>query len=228
MKARLPLLLSLAALLLIAVVVAHGRSAVTHGRGLVLTPAPPRQQSVTQPVQRLPGSGGEAASVAGISIGVILVLLAVVLMAAALIGMVERRRRVRLRGRSSGDLEPADDAPEITARALLRGARYALAELRRTTGPPSDAVQRAWLAMETAAGECGTARDPAQTPTEFTSVLLSAHEVDPTAVTTLLTRYQRARFGDPDSVTSADADAAETAIDRIITDLTRSAAEVSA
>jgi hypothetical protein len=80
-------------------------------------------------------------------------------------------------------------------------------------------VQEAWLALEEAAAECGTARRPDQTPTEFTGAVLAGHDVDPMALATLRGLYQRARFGLPGSVTEADVATAITALDRIATTL---------
>ncbi|MFI2102405.1 DUF4129 domain-containing protein [Isoptericola sp. NPDC019693] len=84
---------------------------------------------------------------------------------------------------------------------------------------PHDAVVAAWVALEDAAAEHGTRRDPAQTTTEFTARLLTAHRHDgrtvpATDVDTLRRLYQHARFTDrpvaPDAV-----HAARTALSRI-------------
>ncbi|GGM28138.1 hypothetical protein GCM10010102_24890 [Promicromonospora citrea] len=61
---------------------------------------------------------------------------------------------------------------------------------------PRDAVVAAWVALEDAAARAGTRRDPAQTPTEFTTAVLATTPAPPDAVTRLRTLYQRARFTD--------------------------------
>ncbi|HEX3647743.1 MAG TPA: DUF4129 domain-containing protein, partial [Pseudonocardiaceae bacterium] len=132
---------------------------------------------------------------------------------------VRRRRLARDRVPEHG--EPIGAGEGEVALTLLRGTRSALELLRqRAGGPPSDAVQAAWLALEAAAAECGTSRRPHQTPTEFTSAVLAEHDVDDTALATLRGLYQRARFGEPESVTESDADAAVAALERIADALT--------
>ena len=93
------------------------------------------------------------------------------------------------------DLEPA---LERAARAL------------RQPGAPADAIVAAWVALEETAASSGTARAPAQTPTEFTTALLARTSADPAALATLRRTYLAARFGTtlptgPDVVAAADA-----------------------
>jgi len=59
---------------------------------------------------------------------------------------------------------------------------------------PTDAVILAWLALEDAANRHGMARDPAQTPTEFTVKLLDASAVPGADTVNLRTLYLRTRF----------------------------------
>jgi len=59
---------------------------------------------------------------------------------------------------------------------------------------PTDAVILAWLALEDAAKRHGMARDPAQTPTEFTAGLLDASAVPRADTVNLRTLYLRTRF----------------------------------
>lgn len=224
MRARLPLLLSLAGLLLLAVLATRGTSAVPHGRGLVLL-GPQRQVAPSQSVQAAPPPtrlGNVEA--AGLSTVVVIALIAYLLGLVAVVVMIAsvrwRRRRKQPRPPQEVEEDPEGKAG-TTAVALLKGARSALAGLRqRAGGPPSDAVQQAWLVMEEAAAEGGTPRSPDQTPTEFTASVLADHEVDPAALATLRGLYQRARFGSADTVTEADAEAAIGALERIAATLT--------
>jgi hypothetical protein len=227
-RAKLPLLLSLAVLLLVAVVATKGRTAVPNHGGLVLGNLPTTTpNAVTRHVTlpKAPRALNPALGI-GLSTGIVLALLAFLfglLMVLVLLSSLRLRRRRRLR------LDPLPDRGEqavggsgVAGLTLLRGTRFALARLRqRDGGPPSDAVQEAWLALESAAAESGTERRPDQTSTEFTSAVLAEHEVDPVALATLLGLYQRARFGLPDSVTEADAEAAIAALDRIADTLGR-------
>lgn len=82
------------------------------------------------------------------------------------------------------------DLPELQD-AVTRALRHLEGHAR-----PRDAVVAAWVALEEAAERAGTRRDPAQTPTEFTSTVLAATPAPPDAVTRLRTLYQRARFTD--------------------------------
>lgn len=59
---------------------------------------------------------------------------------------------------------------------------------------PGDAVIAAWVALEDEAALQGTGRDPAQTPTEFTSALLQHTPAPADAVAVLRGLYHRARF----------------------------------
>jgi Domain of unknown function (DUF4129) len=221
-RGRAPALLALAALLLLAVLATRGVSAVPHGNGLVLRGTTNGTLTTVPPGR---GIGHlNPALIAGASTFVALVLVACliagVMILAAVASVRLRRRRVALRhdGAPDEDFEGRDAG---AAMVLLRGARAAVARLRRRAGgPPADAVQQAWLVLEEAAAESGTARRPDQTSTEFTGAVLAAHDVDPGALVTLRTLYQRARFGRPDAVTEADADRAVDALDRIADTLT--------
>lgn len=82
-------------------------------------------------------------------------------------------------------LDEAELADAVTA---------ALARLDRAA-TPDDAVVLAWLELEAAAARHGAARDPAQTPTEFTTALLATTRAPRHAVGTLRGLYQRVRFG---------------------------------
>jgi hypothetical protein len=231
-RVKLPLLASLAALLLLAVLATRGRSAVPHGKGLVLTQVSAAPKTVT--VQPVPVPDGNLQTILGLGASTIFVVALVLFlfglaMAAVLLGAIRWRRRIRLARRlSHGDATVEGEGDGELTLSLLRGTRSALALLRqRAGGPPADAVQEAWLALERAAAEHGTTRRPEQTATEFTTSVLAAHSVDPAALATLRGLYQRARFGEPDTVTEADATAAIGALDRIAVTLAGDRAEAS-
>lgn len=215
------LLLSLAVLLLLAVLATRGGSAVPRGRGLLVhgQPITVRPHLPVNPIRNVPRVLNPVLGI-GLS-SVIALALVAFLFSASMVFVVLATTRIRRRRRAERERvanrgEPSGDVGGEVALTLLRGTRSALALLRqRAGGPPSDAVQAAWLALEQAAAECGTTRRPHQTPTEFTSAVLAEHDVDDTALATLRGLYQRARFGQPDSVTESDADAAVAALERI-------------
>lgn len=102
------------------------------------------------------------------------------------------------------------DAPAIQEGIVA--AQQALASERA----PRDAIVRAWLALENAAGDAGVARKPAQTPTEFAALVLARTEADETSVATLRRLYARSRFSEA-AITREDAADARTALERIAT-----------
>jgi hypothetical protein len=106
-------------------------------------------------------------------------------------------RRVAEWARSRQEAEPVEseatgevypDAPVIRA-----GLTSALDELS-VTANPTDAVLRAWVALEGAAGRSGVPRAAADTPTEFTRRVLATTNADRVSVDALLHLYHQARF----------------------------------
>jgi hypothetical protein len=101
-------------------------------------------------------------------------------------------------------VEPEPD-PEPDAPAVLSGIELALQVLDQER-EPADAIVRAWLGLEETAAESGIVRGPAETPTEFTSRILSRAFADDRAARTLLRLYLRTRFGDhPATVNDVEA-----------------------
>lgn len=87
--------------------------------------------------------------------------------------------------------DPVTEAAETMARGLAE-ARAAL----ESNAEPRDAIVACWLALERAAGRTGVERDRAQTPTEFTTVVLKRTRADVAATSDLLRLYLAARFSD--------------------------------
>lgn len=85
--------------------------------------------------------------------------------------------------------------PETEPEKLLTGIELALQALDEQR-EPADAVVRAWLGLQQTAEESGIVRHASETPTEFTTRILSGAFTDDTAVRTLLRLYLRTRFGD--------------------------------
>ncbi|WP_162458604.1 DUF4129 domain-containing protein [Pseudactinotalea suaedae] len=139
------------------------------------------------------------------AIGVLVILLLVRL------GLMLRRGTVPPpdpRQVSTPHAEELIDAPAI--QEGIAAAREALTSDR----PPRDAIVRAWLALETAAGDAGVVRRPSQTPTEFASLVLTRTSADDTAVEILRRLYTRSRFSEAE-VTRDDAERARAALERI-------------
>lgn len=90
---------------------------------------------------------------------------------------------------------PVQPEPEPDAPALRTGIELALQVLDEQR-EPADAIVRAWLGLQETAAESGVVRRAAETPTEFTSRILSRALADDRAVRTLLRLYLRTRFGD--------------------------------
>jgi HAMP domain-containing protein len=105
--------------------------------------------------------------------------------------------------------EPEPDAPVL--RTGIELALQALDERR----DPADAVVRAWLGLQESAEDAGIVRWPAETPTEFTSRILSRAFADDLPVRTLLRLYLRTRFGDH-PVTADDVTAVRAALQELV------------
>jgi hypothetical protein len=80
---------------------------------------------------------------------------------------------------------------------------------------PADAIVRAWLGLQETAAESGIVRRAAETPTEFTSRILSRAFADDRAVRTLLRLYLRTRFGDH-PVTTDDVASVRAALQELV------------
>jgi hypothetical protein len=90
---------------------------------------------------------------------------------------------------------PIEPEPEPDTPALRTGIELALQVLDEQR-EPADAIVRAWLGLQETAAESGIVRRAAETPTEFTSRILSRAFTDDRAIRTLLRLYLRTRFGD--------------------------------
>lgn len=225
--------------LLLALASAAGTSAVDFGEGWVVgfeagqDPPPqvctPEEAAMEPPPAHCPYEPetptliGSIAAV-GLSMLLLVMLLLFLFSLIVTIGAIRlrwrRRRRVRV-GVQTEDVETGADDPTRFGRvAMHRAARQALDELRRGAGgDPGDAVVAAWLVLEEAAAQAGSARAAHQTPTEFTTAVLSRHAVDTRALDRLRGLYQRARFGTDTVVTDADVAAATEALETLVDEL---------
>ena len=217
------LLAGVAALLLVATLSATSDSAVEVGQGWV--PGAGRPPAAGQEDEQARNEDYEAPLMvrAVAAVGLMLLLLTVFL--ASLIGLVAIVFSIRFgwrRKEKRVGLVPVgspEDGGKLDVELIRRAAGGALDRLRdRSGGEPGDAVVLAWLMLEDAAAECGLARRPHQTPTEFTTAVLAGLDVDAGALDRLKRLYQRARFS-THPVTDEDVDAALDALRRLVADL---------
>ena len=201
-----------AAVLLLVVVVARGKSAVPSSmtdpglhRGL---------PALTLSGGDSPGGGGTYAVDDPALMGKIIIVLAGIMVVLALVLSVLswlRQRRLRL-GYVGGVAEQVDGTIDTVMRLRLRDAVQEASDLlSRPGGSPGDAVIQAWVTLESATDHT---RAPHQTATEFTVSLLEKETTDEAALADLRDLYHRARFAHHSS--EADATRAREALDRIL------------
>jgi hypothetical protein len=109
---------------------------------------------------------------------------------------------------------PVEPEPEPITPVLRTGIELALQALDEQR-EPADAIVRAWLGLQETAAESGIVRRAAETPTEFTSRILSRAFADDRAVRTLLRLHLRTRFGDH-PVTTDDVASVRAALQELV------------
>lgn len=230
-RARSPLgllLIGLAALLMVGVLSTVGQTAAEIGQGWVpgvgeLEPVQPDGEGPVDPFEDVdtPPLLRNLMSIMLIIVLLVLGLMVVFGLIVIVIGFHTSRVRRAKHGVSAITELPDDEGtdPTLVSRAARR-ARDLLFEYE--AGEPGDAVVRAWLLLERSCADAGTGRRPHQTPTEFTTDVLTGLRVDPDALGRLRRLYQRARFSSR-PVTDDDVAQARTALDRLIADLDRRA-----
>lgn len=146
-----------------------------------------------------------ASPIAGI-IGVILATL-IALVIAVLVFLAVRRliRLLRemwrdrpLARQSAGEVKGgagiAATAAEPDAATIRRGIDAALATIG-TRPDPGDSIIAAWVGLEETSADAGSARQPSETPTEFTLRIVGRRDSIADELATLLRLYERVRFG---------------------------------
>ncbi|GAA1735811.1 hypothetical protein GCM10009809_33750 [Isoptericola hypogeus] len=151
----------------------------------------------------LPSSGAVPEQGTPETLTVVAIVLAVAgaLLIVLLVVLLARRYLASLAApaEEDGDDPPAPGgvapgaAPAIALTDLQDAVQQAL---RRVDGAatPHDAVVAAWVSLEDAAATRGTARDPAETPTEFATRLLADTPAPAARVRELRALYAEARF----------------------------------
>lgn len=144
--------------------------------------------------------------------------------AAGIAYMLYRKVRLTRRSRASrvtgGEVEIDETVDD-----LRRAAEEAGDALRDDNVEASDAIIRAWLALERTAADSGAARGAAQTPSEFTADLLRRYRADADAVRRLLDLYEQARFSTDPEMSAHDVATAQRALDDITRTLSAHDAE---
>lgn len=187
--------------------------------------APPPDTATTRDANTGPDDLRVLADTGGMSfdtyllgfLGVVVLVVLVVLARRYLPALLVRRRRRELLVTAPGAVS-VHAAEDPVVPELREAVDRAHDDLHVPDVDPHDAVVAAWVALERAAERAGTRRDPAQTPTEFTSAVLASTRVDADAVATLRGLYHRARFGET-PLGVHDLEAARAALARIAADL---------
>lgn len=224
-RLRIGLLAGVGLLLVLAVLSAVGESAVDIGQGWTPGLGEPEQRAdETPPAER---RDDESESPPWVQTGAAILLMAILLLFGALflfglfalvIGF-NVGRRGKARRDSAARVAASDEESQLAADLMRTAAGRALHRLRIPEGgEPGDAVVAAWLVLEAAVAEAGTARQPHQTATEFTAAVLADLRVDAGALDRLCGLYQRARFSRR-PVTDADVADAAAALERVVADL---------
>jgi len=170
----------------------------------------PTETVTLPPPQEAAGQPGVFA-LAWVLVGLVLAIL-VVLALLVLRYLAAQRRRGRP-AEIAHVIQPGADEPEVDEPAMRDGIAHAR-RILDSDRPPRDAIVEAWLVLEQAAIAAGVGRTPAQTPTEFTAVVLDRTPAQRDAVDVLRDLYERVRFSDQ-PVAASDGDAARAAISAI-------------
>jgi hypothetical protein len=188
-------------------------------------PQPPARLNTLAPTQspQPPVQTGTGSSV----LAPVILTIVVIVAAAVILWFVLRallKNRVRNTLPDLGAVEPvpaelpadphAEDEAAPAAPVVHRGLRLALEALDEQR-EPADAVVRAWLGLQSAAEDSGVERRAAETPTEFTSRVITRVQADAAAAAQLVEVYQGVRFGGH-PITPADVRAARAAIEKLL------------
>jgi hypothetical protein len=172
-----------------------------------------RRLTPARPLAPPPGSSSSAlgAVVGWVLLALLLVLaLALVAVLVRLLVSAVRNRRPRREPEHHEQPEFGSSRGSAEATSVRRGIAAAL-EVLTEDREPADAVVRAWLGLQQSAEDIGVARGSSETPTEFTSRVLSRTGADLLDIEVLLALYLRARFG-REPITATDAAAAVQAL----------------
>lgn len=155
-------------------------------------PAPP--PALQEPPEQNAAAGilGSLLLIAAVLIGIVILILIV-----RLLVRLWRDRQPRRRDAVDVDVSLAGTAAESVdpdEQVVKRGIAHAAAAIQARERP-DEAIVAAWLALEETAADAGAARGRSETPAEFTLRILRRRPGIEDATHTLLTLYERVRFG---------------------------------
>ncbi|WP_380165913.1 DUF4129 domain-containing protein [Jannaschia sp. R86511] len=163
--------------------------------------------------------------VLGVPAEVVLVMVAVVVGTALLARSLLRAEPGEAAVEEPG-LPPEDEpaaGPDVDLPAVRDAVHRGVQDLDRAgPGEAGDVVVACWLRLEAAAGDVGSGRRPADSPTDFaTRLRLAAPGLDGEALLRLRSVYSRVRFSaaGPGGASVADAAAARAALGRLLASL---------
>lgn len=201
-KARLGAIIGVAVLLLLAVLGAaaggpwqieerdfrfpqfSGAPVPLPSEGRVAEPTPAAERTA----EPAGGSAFPIEILIGILVGLLVIAVAVVIL---VLWLRYHRLEEPSEPQQSGISTQVESVPEVP---VLRQGVAAARRLLDQIADPNNAIVAAWMALEEAAASSGVERQPAQTPTEFTTEVLAKTSADQAATQGLLRLYHRARF----------------------------------
>ncbi|MEN3362290.1 MAG: hypothetical protein V7637_6272 [Mycobacteriales bacterium] len=198
-RAVVAALIAVAALSLVALAARSGRTeTLTPIMTASGTPTPTATQTGAAKTAGSRAASDQPAdsSIAG---GIIVAALGAALLLSLVLALLMRRRRARgWAGLGRAFDQPVPDLggsgrPATGAAQALAGAVDA-ALRRLEEGESADAVIACWVSLERVAAEAGTARRPAETPTELTTRVLAQHHVTADPLHRLADLYRTARY----------------------------------
>jgi len=147
------------------------------------------------PSLHTPSFGTGAGDLLDLPDWVVSVLRSLMLIAVVLVAILIARAVIRLLRNVRMPAMPQTDPEhwqQITAVRVAEAVDDSLAQL--ATGPASDAIVACWVALERAADQAGLAREPSETPSEFTVRVLAGAAVSERDLNRLAALYREARF----------------------------------
>lgn len=188
--------------------------------GVSAPQVPTRSPQAPQTLPPLPGQQQGAGPLVPIIFAVVLAAIAAFILFLVLRVVRARLRRPSIPPLAAIEGEPLITSAEVTeepepdAPVMRHGLQLALDALDEER-EPADAVVRAWLGLQEAAEASGVQRRSAETPTEFTTRVITRVHADAGAARELVDVYQAVRFGGH-PITGLDVERARDAVQRLL------------
>jgi hypothetical protein len=188
--------------------------------GVTIPGMPTRSPQPRPSLPPLPDRGQGSGPLAPVLFAVLLAVITAFILFLVLRVVRARLRRPSIPALAGIEGEPlitsaeVTDEPEPDAPVMRHGLQSALDALNDER-EPSDAVVKAWLGLQEAAELSGVQRRSAETPTEFTTRVITRVHADEGAARELVDVYQAVRFGGH-PITRHDVEQARDAIERLL------------